>query len=622
MKGYIVNTSELVIYFPEGDTLTIADQGSTALNSGIFSYSTDTYQFKKVEKFVGLELIDTSGITSFVALFRGIGSGVDTSGWSESDYDFWDLSLWDVSSATILQTMFHSVKILGKVNLRGWVNNTSAVNFMFYGCSNLKTIYVSEGYDLSGVTNTASMFLGCTSLVGGNGTTYSDSYIDGQRVRADKSGQAGYFTSHFNHKVCGVTGTCQHTQMSSHEGIITSWTPVNAGISVEDFITLVAGPGTKYLYLNSDIGVKGSAYSVTANGPTYICLNGYNIYDITFDSMYDVNITNCNEINSTIYQSPSNNNPLLNMSYVQTRFIAGVNNNITIDTKRLANSSVSGDYNLYIYGVNIIKSEDQSFSDASFINGSNSRNPIVYMEKASVSNLKVGLFVNKPAIKLKDSSFDNCTFEDKFINAERDYIAYETVSRVSTDFSGTVNIKNSTIGTFVYNGAQELRISGNVEISKSTFTKNEIIKNNSGTARQGASGTTTIPYRAIMGLNTDATLNIHDCTWVREDSASNMFVMAIETTSSPSGGYTSVNDLTVNGNFYFRNNNIKNINEATSYICGIKVSDKSYGIGAGITDMSGNTTDASDALKTSDPIKTSFIDVVSNKTNGIMSRTT
>ena len=41
---------------------------------------------------------------------------------------------------------------------------------LFYNCSNLKTIYVGDGWNTNYVMFSSGMFDGCTSLVGGNGT--------------------------------------------------------------------------------------------------------------------------------------------------------------------------------------------------------------------------------------------------------------------------------------------------------------------------------------------------------------------------------------------------------------------------------------------------------------------
>ena len=158
LKGYVVNGTEVDIYFPEGDTLKLGSP--TNYLQGVFSNNHYSNIFSGVRKFEGLELLDVSDTTSLASLFSDLGSLVDTSGWSEDDFDYWDLSSWDVSNVSSLYSVFSKVKILGKVNLKGWKHNVNVgrSDFMFSECSNLKTILTGE-YDLSNVYNTASMFL-------------------------------------------------------------------------------------------------------------------------------------------------------------------------------------------------------------------------------------------------------------------------------------------------------------------------------------------------------------------------------------------------------------------------------------------------------------------------------
>jgi hypothetical protein len=77
--------------------------------------------------------------------------------------------------------------------------NTSQVTnmaYMFNSNSNLRTIYVGDGWSTAAVTASDYMFYNCTSLVGGQGTTYSSSnpmdktyaHIDGG------TSNPGYFT--------------------------------------------------------------------------------------------------------------------------------------------------------------------------------------------------------------------------------------------------------------------------------------------------------------------------------------------------------------------------------------------------------------------------------------------
>ena len=44
---------------------------------------------------------------------------------------------------------------------------------MFQSCANITTIYVGDGWNMENVTGSGNMFIGCTSLVGQNGTAYN-----------------------------------------------------------------------------------------------------------------------------------------------------------------------------------------------------------------------------------------------------------------------------------------------------------------------------------------------------------------------------------------------------------------------------------------------------------------
>ena len=69
---------------------------------------------------------------------------------------------------------------------------TSNCSYMFYNCSSLKTINCSGDWYGSATGN--SVFYGCTSLVGGNGTTYDSSKTGISMAVIDQDGQEGYLT--------------------------------------------------------------------------------------------------------------------------------------------------------------------------------------------------------------------------------------------------------------------------------------------------------------------------------------------------------------------------------------------------------------------------------------------
>ena len=92
--------------------------------------------------------------------------------------------------------MFYYCESLTSLVLSSFITSmVTNTGFMFYGCSNLRTIYASEGWSTAAVTSSSMMFYGCTSLVGGQGTTYDASHIDKTYAHIDGgASNPGYFT--------------------------------------------------------------------------------------------------------------------------------------------------------------------------------------------------------------------------------------------------------------------------------------------------------------------------------------------------------------------------------------------------------------------------------------------
>ena len=152
---------------------------------------------------------DMSNVQTFNYLFYGctVLSDLNISGWNTSSaknmsYMFdgckaltaLDLSHFTTSKVTSMGYMFHLCTALRTLSLAGW--NTSLVTYMacmFTGSSSLVTIYADSTFTTGAVTNDVNMFNGCTSLVGGNGTTYTPS--KGKAYACiDAPGTPGYFT--------------------------------------------------------------------------------------------------------------------------------------------------------------------------------------------------------------------------------------------------------------------------------------------------------------------------------------------------------------------------------------------------------------------------------------------
>ena len=128
---------------------------------------------------------DTSNVIDMRSMFKGCSSLTSL-----------DLSNFNTSNLTSMSYMFNGCKFLTSLDVSNFdTSKVTNMHDMFSGCSKLKTIYVSNKFNTSQVNSSRYMFYSCTSLVGGNGTTYNSSYIDKTYARIDSSSTPGYFTS-------------------------------------------------------------------------------------------------------------------------------------------------------------------------------------------------------------------------------------------------------------------------------------------------------------------------------------------------------------------------------------------------------------------------------------------
>lgn len=95
-----------------------------------------------------------------------------------------------------LEGMFSNCTNITTLDLSGFtLQNEVKTNSMFFGCSNLKTIYMKKTWNLTKITSSDQMFEECRSLVGGQGTKYDSNHIDSRYARIDGGANSpGYFT--------------------------------------------------------------------------------------------------------------------------------------------------------------------------------------------------------------------------------------------------------------------------------------------------------------------------------------------------------------------------------------------------------------------------------------------
>lgn len=184
-------TSELCTYINDKPLVSMSymSYGSQATSINAKNYNTSnvtnmygTFSNTVIET-LSLNSFNTSSVTSMQGMF------------GRTQATFIDLSSFDTNSVINMGGMFAGSQATS-LDLSSFdTNNVTNMSAMFYVSANLKTIYVSDKFDISKVTNSESMFNNCTNLVGGAGTAYDSTKTDKTYARIDKgTSNPGYFT--------------------------------------------------------------------------------------------------------------------------------------------------------------------------------------------------------------------------------------------------------------------------------------------------------------------------------------------------------------------------------------------------------------------------------------------
>ena len=107
-----------------------------------------------------------------------------------------DVSQFNTAKVTDMTCMFEACNYITTFDLSNWTtSNVTEMGSMFSQCFDLQTIYVGDGWSTAAVEYGTSMFYNCTSLVGGQGTTYDANHVDKEYAHIDGgSNNPGYFT--------------------------------------------------------------------------------------------------------------------------------------------------------------------------------------------------------------------------------------------------------------------------------------------------------------------------------------------------------------------------------------------------------------------------------------------
>ena len=119
-----------------------------------------------------------------------------------------DLSSFNTSKVANMSSMFTNCKQIEYIDLSYFdTNNVSNINYMFSYCTSLKTIFVLHNWAFSKINGTSYIFSGCSSIIGGNGTTFDSKHCTLDYAVIDKESSPGYFTESDKKNINSITTT-------------------------------------------------------------------------------------------------------------------------------------------------------------------------------------------------------------------------------------------------------------------------------------------------------------------------------------------------------------------------------------------------------------------------------
>ena len=189
----VIDFSEMFYYCTQIETIDVS-----SFNTENCEKMHDMFYYCTNLKNLDVSNFNTSNVTDMEGMFY-------------SCYSLENINLtnFDTSKVTNMSFMFYmrenddtTEAKVKKIDLSSFdTQNVETMAQIFFKCKKLKTIYVSDKFVTTKLTDVLSdqyMFFDCTSLVGGNNTTYDANHVDKLYARIDKEGAPGYFTEKEN----------------------------------------------------------------------------------------------------------------------------------------------------------------------------------------------------------------------------------------------------------------------------------------------------------------------------------------------------------------------------------------------------------------------------------------
>jgi len=145
------------------------------------------YGLRNLQDIYGMAYLNTDSVTNMSHMFAQCNKLTSI-----------DLSNVNTSYVRYMQSMFSGCSSLTSLFLDNFITfSVIDMTSMFSGCSSLRTIYVGSDWTTMNVAYASDMFLDCTNLVGGMGTTYDPNNVYADYAHIDGGpNYPGYFTAY------------------------------------------------------------------------------------------------------------------------------------------------------------------------------------------------------------------------------------------------------------------------------------------------------------------------------------------------------------------------------------------------------------------------------------------
>lgn len=244
-------------WFSKVDDIKSAAIGSVIQPTSTFRWFSSMHNVEVID----LTNLDTINTTTFERMFTQC-----------NKLESVNVEVLNTTNVTSMMMMFYRCDALREVNVSTWnISRVTTMNQMFRLCGELVTIYASNSFDTSLVSNANNMFTDCIKLVGGNGTAYDSTKVKLEYAKCDCGCQQGYFTC--SDEDCGdICGDGRWVTLveggSFSDNDIGSSSPVfTAGIDATKILTNCWETGVKSIKLTlNDVVYKTSGTPVYQAG--------------------------------------------------------------------------------------------------------------------------------------------------------------------------------------------------------------------------------------------------------------------------------------------------------------------------------------------------------------------